>query len=285
MTGPLRATTHDSPVRRDDFDITRYLYGTTALFGAATNVILQLSAAPVGYGVVESTVDSGKIMLHPIKRTRTTLTYLVVALLGDETERAAYREAVNRSHRRVRSGPSSPVRYNAFDPRLQLWVAACLYWGARDLYERMHGRMSEADADAFYTHCARFGTTLQMPPALWPPDRKAFDEYWAATLASATLDPPVRAHLLELVDLRMFPRPIQLSCAGFHRWLVAGLLPPDLRARLGMTWTDRDDRRLALLLRAVGAVEERIPQRLRLFPMHILLTDLRLRRQLGLRPV
>ncbi|MBF6327326.1 oxygenase MpaB family protein [Nocardia transvalensis] len=285
MTRPLRATTHEPGLPGSDFDITRYVDGSAAFFGAAANVIMQLSSPPVGYGVLESTVDSGKVMLHPLKRTRTTLTYLAVAMLGSDNERAAYRAAVNWSHRPVRSTATSPVKYNAFDPSLQLWVAACLYWGARDLYERMHGPMSDADADAFYHHCARLGTTLQMPQELWPPDRAAFDRYWESTLARMTIDPPVRAYFEDLIDLKMFPRPMQLAFGRFHRFVVAGLLPPHLREQMGMTWNERDDRRLARLLRTVGAVEERMPRQVKLFPINAFLTDMRIRQRLGLRLV
>jgi uncharacterized protein (DUF2236 family) len=35
----------------DEFDITRYIDGSAAFFGAAANVIMQLSHPPVGYGV------------------------------------------------------------------------------------------------------------------------------------------------------------------------------------------------------------------------------------------
>ncbi|MBF6174477.1 oxygenase MpaB family protein [Nocardia blacklockiae] len=282
MTSPLRASRHEFSSPRRDFDITRHVDGSAAFFGAAANVIMQLSAPPVGYGVVESTVDSGKIFVHPIKRTRTTLTYLAVALLGSDDERAAYREAVNRSHRSVRSTATSPVKYNAFDPRLQLWVAACLYWGARDLHERMHGPMAAADGDAFYRHAARLGTTLQMPPELWPPDRAAFDRYWTANLARTTIDPPVREYFEDLIDLKMFPRPIQLAFGRFHRFVVAGLLPPHLREQLDLRWSERDDRRLARLLRSVGAVEARMPAPVKVFPVNAFLLDLRLRRRLGL---
>ncbi|GAB2725047.1 oxygenase MpaB family protein [Nocardia thraciensis] len=285
MTSPRRVTTDETGLPGSDFDISRHLDGSAAFFGAAANVIMQLSMPPVGYGVLESTVDSGKIFVHPIKRTRTTLTYLAVAMLGSDDERAAYRDAVNASHRPVRSTASSPVKYNAFDPRLQLWVAACLYWGARDLNERMHGPMNDADADAFYRHAERLGSTLQMPPELWPPDRAAFDRYWAANLAKTTIDPPVRAYFQDLIDLKMFPLPIQLAFRRFHRFVVAGLLPPHLREQMGMTWDERDDRRLARLLRTVGAVEARMPTAVKMFPINAFLLDLRLRRRLGLRLV
>src|SRR3954453_2099683 len=123
-----------------------YLDGLGAILAGTANVIMQLSRPPVGYGVLESPVESGQVMRHPVKRFRTTFTYLAVALLGTDEERAAYRGAVDVVHRQVRSGPDSPVPYGAMDPRLQLWVAACLYRGAVDVHERMNGALSEPQA-------------------------------------------------------------------------------------------------------------------------------------------
>lgn len=288
MTAPLRATEPLPEIPGNELTpetVREHIDGVAAFLGGAANVIMQLSHPPVGYGVLESTVDSGKVTLHPLKRLRTTLTYLAVAWLGNDEDVQSYREAVNASHRPVHSGPNSPVKYNAFDPTLQLWVAACLYWGSRDLYERMHGPMPEQEAEAFYRHAARFGTTLQMPQALWPADRAAFDAYWNRQIAEVRIDPTIRAYFDDLVDLKMFPPPIRLAFGRFHRWVVAGLLPPNLRTQMEMPWTESDDRRLARLLHAVGAVEERVPKSLKMFPVNAYLFDMRLRRRLGLRLV
>ncbi|MFE9578293.1 oxygenase MpaB family protein [Nocardia sp. NPDC006044] len=281
MTRPLRATTHET-VPPDELDITQFIDGIAGLLGGAANVIMQLSSRPVGYGVVESTVDCGKVMLHPVKRLRTTITYLAVAMLGTEDERADYREAVNRSHRPVHSTASSPVRYNAFDPSLQLWVAACLYWGAKDLYERMHDPMDEQTADAFYRYSARLGTTLQVRQDMWPADRQAFAAYWDTHLAGTTIDPPVRDYFNDLIELKMLPRPVQLACARPHRFFVAGLLPQHLRDQMGFTWTARDERVLQHIMRALGTAQTWLPRQARMFPMNAYLLDLRLRRRLGL---
>ncbi|MFE3224449.1 oxygenase MpaB family protein [Nocardia sp. NPDC059228] len=284
MTRPLHDWS-ESAAPAPEIDVRHYLDGAAGFFGAAANVIMQLSHPPVGYGVVESPVESGNVMVHPLKRLRTTLTYLAVALLGTEEERAAYREAVDSVHKYVRSHTNSTVKYNAFDPRLQLWVAACLYWGARDLYERMHGPMDDYDADAFYLHAARLGTTLQVRPDMWPADRAAFDRYWDENLAKTRIDPKIRAYFEDLIDLRMLPRPFQLAFGGVHRFFVTGLLPRHLRDEMGMTWTPRQDRALARMLRLAGAAESVVPPSLRAFPLNVYLTDMRLRRRLGLRLV
>ncbi|WP_019929309.1 oxygenase MpaB family protein [Nocardia sp. BMG111209] len=263
-------------------EVRLHIDGIAAFLGGVANVIMQLSYPPVGYGVLESTVDSGKVTLHPIKRLRTTLTYLAVAWLGTEEERWAYRKAVNESHRPVRSGPDSPVKYNAFDPELQLWVAACLYWGIDDLYTRMRGPMEPELAERFYRYGARLGTTLQMRPDMWPADRAAFYRYWDENLAKRTIDEPVRRYFDDLIDLKMMPRWNQVLFGRFHRYGVTALLPQHLRDEMGMTWTDRDERRYRRILGAVSTVWRRMPPAIRCMPLNTYLFDLRVRRRFGL---
>ena len=284
MTAAAHRATDREPVPESTLtpaEVRAHIDGIAAFLGGAANVIMQLSHPPVGYGVLESNVDSGKLTLHPLKRLRTTLTYLAVAWMGSEDDRAAYRQAVNGSHRPVRSGPDSPVKYNAFDPTLQLWVAACLYWGVDDLYTRMRGPMDPQLAEQFYRYSARLGTTLQMKPELWPENRAAFYRYWEDNLARRTIDGPMRDYFNDLIDLKMTPRVVQLVFGRFHRFTVTALLPQHLRDEMGMTWTDRDERRFTAILRPLSAVWRRLPTPIRAAPLNTYLADMRLRRKFG----
>ncbi|WP_330250131.1 oxygenase MpaB family protein [Nocardia sp. NBC_00565] len=258
-----------------------YIDGIAAFLGGTANVIMQLSLRPVGRGVLESTVDSGKVTLHPIKRLRTTLSYLAVALMGSEDERTRYRDAVDQSHRAVRSTAASPVQYNAFDPALQLWVAACLYWGIEDLYARLHGPMKPDVAEAFYRYCARLGTTLQMQPEMWPADRAAFHRYWDENLPKHGIEPALRDYFNDLIDLKMLPRPIRFVFAGLQRFIVVGLLPQHLRDEMRMTWTEADQRRFDRMLRTISAVHRRLPKLVRMFPLNAYMFDVRRRIRSG----
>src|SRR6201993_4129348 len=83
------------------------LMGMALLLGPA-NVIMQLARPGVGYGVLESRVESGRVDLHPIKRARTTFTYLAVATAGSDAQKDAFRQAVNRAHAEVYSTPARP---------------------------------------------------------------------------------------------------------------------------------------------------------------------------------
>src|SRR5918994_1907458 len=125
------------------------MLGVGLLAGAA-NVIMQLARPGVGYGVLESRVESGRIDRHPIKRARTTFTYLAVATKGSDSQKAAFRRAVNRAHAQVYSTDESPVKYHAFDKQLQLWVGACLYKGGVDVYRLFIGEMDEETAQRHY---------------------------------------------------------------------------------------------------------------------------------------
>jgi uncharacterized protein (DUF2236 family) len=263
------------------FDITDYISGIGANLAGPANVILQLSWPGVGYGVMNSRVHSGSAMKHPFKRGRTTFTYLAVALLGTEEDRTAYRKAVNGQHSQVYSRPGEPVEYRAMDPRLQTWVAACLYYGTVDMRVKMHGPMSDPEADALYAYCARFGTTLQMPADAWPADRAAFERYWEHGVAEASIDPAVREFLMELTTLQNFPAFIRKPLSRFVVFVTTGFLPPPFRQAMQLPWNDRQQRRFDRLMRRLGALESRLPRAIRIFPFNLYLRDMRLRRRLG----
>ncbi|WP_245717324.1 oxygenase MpaB family protein [Nocardia jejuensis] len=258
------------------------MVGTGALLGGAANVVMQLSNPAVGRGVVESVVKSGRYDRNPRKRGRTTLTYLAVAMIGTEDDRAAYRAATNVSHRSVRSAPDAEITYNAFDPRLQLWVAACIYQGVRDCQVAFFGDLDQATEDDLYLQSARFGTTLQMGQDLWPADRVAFAEYWDAQVRAMAIDPDVRRYLLEqVIDLGPYPRGYRLVFGPAHRFVTTGFLPQRFRDELGLTWSPRRQRLFEGAMRTLGRVLARLPERHRLYPYENYLRDMRRRRELG----
>lgn len=252
-----------------------------ALLAGTANVVMQLGLPAVGHGVVESPVESGRIFDHPAKRTRTTLTYLVVALRGTPQEKRAYRRAVDRVHAQVRSGPDSPVAYRALDPQLQLWVAACLYRGVEDAHEAFLGGLDDAGREELFADAAPLGTTLQVRDRDWPADRAAFEAYWQRGLDRIHVDDTVGTYLHALIDLRFAPRVVQVLLGRFHRFVTTGFLPPRFRDELGLAWTPRQQRRFDRFTAAVGAVVRRLPRPLQEFPFNAYHRDLRRRLRTG----
>ncbi|ASR05258.1 oxygenase MpaB family protein [Gordonia rubripertincta] len=252
--------------------------GIGVIAGAA-NVIMQLSLPAVGYGVYESRVDSGNLFKHPLKRGRTTLSYLAVAGLGSAKDRKAYRKAIGKAHAQVRSTADSPVKYNAFDPKLQLWVAACLYRGTEDVH-RIFGGMTEV-SDEFYQAGAVLGTTLQVPREAWPADREAFEEYWNTTVETLEIDPVIRGYLLQIARAE-FLGPVVAKVLGWYFEILAiGFLPENFRRKMDVRLSPWQELFFARHNAVLRAIITRAPKPVRSFPFNLLLADVRWRMRTG----
>ncbi|MFW6868311.1 oxygenase MpaB family protein [Nocardioides sp. CPCC 206347] len=259
----------------------RKMDGISVFIAGTSNVAIQLAWPEVGYGVVESRVDSGKVTLHPFKRFRTTIGYLGIALLGNHRQRLDYRQAINAQHRQVRSTPESPVKYNAFNRDLQLWVASSIYYGTRDIFVRMHGPLSDQEERVLLRASARLGTTLQVPADAWHQTREEFLAYWEQGLERVHIDDRVGAYLRSLLRADILPSPLDRVLGPALEWMNIGFLPDPVRDQLGYSWSATDQRRHDRLLRTMGVVSRPLPPVLRAFPMNAMKWDLEIRRRLG----
>jgi uncharacterized protein (DUF2236 family) len=287
MGTPLRTGLVDRPVgdsaappvgrpRRRSAGAEDGMMGVALLAGAA-NVIMQLALPGVGYGVLESRVESGRVDRHPIKRARTTFTYLAVASRGTEKQKQAFRRAVNRAHAQVYSTDESPVAYNAFDPDLQLWVGACLYKGGVDVYRTFVGEMDDETADQHYRDGMALATMLQVPEQMWPPDRAAFDRYWQKSLDSVHIDDTVREYLYPIAVSRMkgfrLPGPVQQFNESLALLITTGFLPQRFRDEMKLEWNPVKQREFDRLMTGIRLTNNLAPRFVRAFPFNVLLHD------------
>lgn len=253
------------------------LMGVALLAGPA-NVIMQLARPGVGYGVMESRVESGRVDRHPIKRARTTFTYLAVATRGSDQQKAAFRRAVNGAHAQVYSTEESPVSYHAFDKDLQLWVAACLYKGAVNVQRMFIGEVNDETADRHYRESMALATTLQVPPEMWPADRAAFDKYWQESLDLVHIDDAVREYLYPIAVARMrgmaLPGPLRRIPESVAALITTGFLPQRFRDEMRLPWDQVRQRRFDRLIAVLRTVNNLLPSPVRQFPFNVLLKDL-----------
>lgn len=259
----------------------RKIDGIVVFAAGPANVALQLSWPEVGYGVVESRVESGQATRHPFKRFRTTIGYIGVAMLGSHEQRLAYRQAINGQHRQVRSTAESPVKYNAFNRDLQLWVASCLFYGTLDAFTRMHGPLTRDEEAIALRAGGRLGTTLQVPPEMWHRTPEDFWQYWADGIQRAQIDDRVGDYLRSLLRVELLPGPLPRLAGPISEWVNKGFLPQPILDQLGLPWTERDQRRHDRLLRVLGALSRPLPHVLRAFPINAMMWNLEIRRRLG----
>ena len=173
------------------------------------------------------------------------------------------------------------MKYSANDPRLQMWVAACLYIGFEDVFEWLHGPMTDSDREAFYQSAPTLGTTLQVRPEQWPATRADFEGYWREGMSRIRFDGPVRDHLVGLTELRMLPQPTTLLFGRINKWVTTGFLHRGFRDELGLPWSPRDQRRFERFLDLTARLNALLPEAVRTITYRILLMDLKWRLRTG----
>ncbi|MCA4135446.1 oxygenase MpaB family protein [Arthrobacter sp. M4] len=232
------------------------------LAGAGRAILLQIANPEVGRGVAAHS----NFAERPLDRLVNTLGYVYAVVYGTEEQLATVRRSVNRAHAPVRrrADAGSPG-YSAFDPQSQLWVVATLYDTAVTIHEAVHGPLSEAAADRVYRDYARIGTTLQLPPDLWPQDRAAFHDYWDSAVQQLRPGADAVRVAHQLLHPRSAGAWLRLVMP-LARFLTAGFLPAALREQFGLRWSARHQRRFDRTLRFLSVVYPRLPQGIRHWP-------------------
>lgn len=236
------------------------------LAGAPRRFLMEIALQPVGHGVAEHS----RALRDPVGRFRNTTAYIYLVAFGTSEERAAVIRMVNRAHGPVRSVAGAEVEYSAFDPELQLWVAGCMYYGGRDMWQRMFGPMGDEAAESLYRQFQAYGTSLQVPREAWPADRAAFDAYVARTLDGIVIDDRVRQYGAALLDPSHRPVPVR-PVFVLMRFVTIGLLPDALREAYRFAWSPADQRRFDRIMRVSSTMYRVLPRAARELPKTILL--------------
>lgn len=243
-------------------DITREAY---IYFGAGATVAWQMAEPGVGRGVAAHS----RTLERPLDRLRATMGYIYAVTLGDDADRASIARHVNRAHAPVR-GPG----YDAFDPGLQLWVAATLYRGALDVHELFVGPVPAASRDALYRQAWAYGRTLQVDDAQWPADAAAFEQWWEHKQAGLAVDDQVRAYMQAVLAGGRAPW-LTRAALPLQRLVTAGLLPPALRTLFDLPWDERRERQWQAFRRWAPRLYWRLPRWLRHLPARHYLRQVR----------
>ncbi|OLF06380.1 hypothetical protein BLA60_32660 [Actinophytocola xinjiangensis] len=138
--------------------------------------------------------------------------------------------------------------------------------------------LTPADAEAFYAELRQLMRNLHVAEKEIPPTYTAYQAKFDDMLANTLVAHPTVYEFLHAS--RRIPPPPALPAALRPLWRAAtalpgrvqhfvtvGTLPEPARQILGLTWTDRDERRLRRLGRVVATVVPLLPERLRYFPI------------------
>ena len=239
--------------------------------GGARAILLQLANPAVGAGVAAHSDFASR----PLERLHATLTFCYAQAYGTPADKQAVARRVNAAHGPVTgTAASGAPAYSAFDPRLQLWVAATLYDTAAQVHDLVFGPLGPAEADELYAEYAVIGTALQMPAELWPENRAAFRSWFDSEVGALTVSQDAQAVARQLLAFASAPLWVR-GLMPTVRLVTAGLLPERLRAAYGFHWTPRQQRRFDRLSRILRVLWPAVPRSIRHYPVRYYLGRLR----------
>jgi uncharacterized protein (DUF2236 family) len=128
-----------------------------------------------------------------------------------------------------------------------------------------------AGQDEYYAQMCDIGRLLGVRERDLPPDWAAFERYYDSMVAGFAGNPAIDT-LFETIRTVRKPaawlrdswwRPVRDLQGRGQLFLIRATLPPEFRERLGLPWTDRDQRRFTRFATGVRLVSTPIPASLR----------------------
>lgn len=232
--------------------------------GAAS--IMQTSHPRIAQGVH----DHSSFVADPMGRLRRTLEWMYGTAFGTRAEAERVSAVVNALHARV-TGPG----YRADDPELQVWVNATLLANSLVVYERIFGRLSAAEREAYYREQKTMARLLGCPEDAHPATYADFCDYYRTMVESLQISDASRtvAHHVLFPALPWPLRPLLVVV----RLITIGLIPEPLRRQYGWRWTATHERLHRALMALIAAVYPWLPLRVRTLPRDICLRRMRAR--------
>lgn len=239
------------------------------LLGGQRALLLQLAHPLVAAGVAEHS----DFLAHPLRRLWRAVDTMLRIVHGDRETAEAAARALDAVHARVEgtlpegsSAFPAGTPYRARDPALLLWVHATLVDSALVAYECFVRPLAPDERERFHAESRTVARLLGVPDEGLPRSWAAFRDYVDGMLAGPTLEPTPTAGRLAAAVLHP-PIALLPRIAGDVGTLVTcALLPATVRARYGLPWDARRERRFAVARGLVRAVLPLLPDVLRAMP-------------------
>lgn len=222
------------------------------LLGGLRALTMQIAHPLVAQGVYEHS----RFREEPLGRLLRTLMRMLTIGFGTRAEgeqaAAMIRAVHGRVHGRLNEAVGAYPRhhpYRADDPQLVCWVYATLIDSSIVMYELLVRPLSPGDKEAYFQESKCWAQLLGVPEALLPADYPAFCSYVQEMLAGDQTS--FSAAGREVIASVFYPalRYVPRWAYAPTQFLTNGLLPSDLRRKVGFRWSPFRERAFRLLLR------------------------------------
>jgi uncharacterized protein (DUF2236 family) len=236
-------------------------------FGAGYALMLQVAHPTVGSGVR----DHSNFQEDPWGRLMRTTDYLYLLVYGGDAAPPMGRR-LREMHKSIKGVNPDGTRYHALEPEAYAWVHATLIEASFAAGERFVGQTTAAERDRLYAEYMPLGRLVGVRPGDLPETRAEFHDYVETTIAERLVRHETVDVLLSLLGRpappglpvidQLWPL-LRVAPSRALKTATLGLLPPLLRERFGVRWSDTQQAELRALGAASRALTPVLPARLR----------------------
>jgi uncharacterized protein (DUF2236 family) len=136
--------------------------------------------------------------------------------------------------------------------------------------------MTPDEEQQVFDEFMQLGRILQVPERMLPATIPDYWAYFDDMVANTLVGHQVAHDVLDMMDrvppgtpapLRPLLAPVSFVSGRVGRFVTVGTLPPGAREKLGLSWSDADERRLRVLGQVIARSAARLPDRVRYMPI------------------
>lgn len=240
------------------------------LLAGGAALVLQVAHPAVGAGVDQHS----DFLADPWKRLDDTLQAALRYVFGGQRALDEGRR-LRELHKDIQGVDFNGAKYHALTPETYFWVHATLFYAVVRVNRTFDYRLTEPQRARLYSEWRQLGGVLGIPDRVMPADLAEFDAYFADMVAHRLSGNATVRQVLDSLSLREIgppplwyvPNVVWAPARPLGRTVLqlgtVGLLPPELRDRLDLRWSERDERRLRAMATALRAAAPLAPAKLR----------------------
>jgi uncharacterized protein (DUF2236 family) len=219
-------------------------------------LVLQVAHPTVGAGVSEHS----QFKREPWGRLLRTLDYTYTLVYGGPRAAGEMGRAIREFHKQIRGVAPDGTRYSALEPGAYAWVHATLAAAIVQAHSRFGRPFGEREREEFWSQWRSLGRLLGIRARDLPPDWRGFAAYFEQTTSRTLRRTDAVDEVLGALASPSAPdagllvgpvwAPARISLGHLLSLTSIGLLSPDLRRQLDLSWSLAEE----LQLRALGSL-------------------------------
>ncbi|KAI0019862.1 hypothetical protein F4780DRAFT_397531 [Xylariomycetidae sp. FL0641] len=220
-------------------------------------------------GLAEGSYKHSNFAYRIMNRLQTTARFLNAAVYGTTEEKQAIFSVIHHAHEEVKG-----ENYYADDPELHKWTAATLFVSLIVVHETFFGKVSREKQEELFRESAVYGTSLRMPPEMWPATLDDFWAYWDRNIQSLQITGWARS----LARNRLWPKNMPLWARPnmpIARLLTVHWLPERFQREFGLKVTPLNTAMYHFVVGYTALLYPRLPKRVRTYPSRMYMKDLK----------